>query len=504
MNFHPRMLLCGAITGAASAAIGAVSVVCLGFALGSLAGLLAGAAIGGLAIGLASSRLLHDATACLAALGADEADHSPGARETDADRPVPVLGSAAFDTWVAHLYDHLAHLRRVQAEYAGAERLVRRLGDTINGSRGSKEHSVGLEPGGDTAAQPLLFFLDQFRRSALQINQHVSALEEANERVAAGAHDQSEAVSRTATSVEALSDRIDRIARNAGEAAEACESARHEAQQGLDQVHSVIEGMDGLLTRIEANGRKVRRLDDRSTEIGVIVELIRGISSRTDMLALNATIESIRAGEHGRGFAIVAEEIRKLAERAAVATREIGTIVEAIQADAHESIRALSEEQAQTQRESQRIRETGTSLARIRQVVEKSARLVEGISRSTNDQVVTTQELVRAMQRISDVTQQTQERTTQSRGLISTLNQSCEPWQRLAAVDPNRGDIASKLASAGLPMPEGSSQSGAGLPALSSNESSRVVSSPSVRSPRVASKVRHDAGRNGVGSERSR
>ena len=141
------------------------------------------------------------------------------------------------------------------------------------------------------------------------------ALEEANERVASGAHDQSEAVSRTATSVEALSDRIDRIARNAGEAADACERARQEAQQGLEQVNSVIEGMDRLLTQIEANGRKVRRLEDRSTEIGVIVELIRGISSRTDMLALNATIESIRAGEHGRGFAIVAEEIRKLAER---------------------------------------------------------------------------------------------------------------------------------------------------------------------------------------------
>ena len=310
---------------------------------------------------------------------------------------------------------------------------MRRLGETMDGLQGSKEYSARLGAGEGETGLPVLVFLEQFRRTAAQINRDVLALQEANERVASGAQDQSEAVSRTATSVEALSDRIDRISRNAGEAADACERARQEAHQGLEQVNSVIEGMDRLLTRIEANGRKVRRLGDRSTEIGVIVELIRGISSRTDMLALNATIESIRAGEHGRGFAIVAEEIRKLAERAAAATSEIGTLVDAIQADTQESIQALSEEQAETQRESQRVRETGSSLARISQVVEKSARLVDGISRSTNDQVLTTQELVRAMQRISDVTQQTQERTTQARAFIKALNQSCGPgsaWPR--------------------------------------------------------------------------
>ena len=180
--------------------------------------------------------------------------------------------------------------------------------------------------------------------------------------------------------------------------------------------------MDRLLAQIEANGRKVRRLEDRSSEIGVIVDLIRGISSRTDMLALNATIESIRAGEHGRGFAVVAEEIRKLAERTAAATHDISTIVAAIQADTQESIGALGEEQVEMQHESQRVRETGSSLERISQVAERSARLVEGISRSTNDQVLSTQDLVRAMQRISEVTHQTQERTTRARAFISPTN----------------------------------------------------------------------------------
>jgi twitching motility protein PilJ len=284
-------------------------------------------------------------------------------------------------------------------------------------------------------AESLRVLVDRLRQTAVPINRDLAGLAEANERVASGAQDQSEAVSRTATSVEALSDRIDRIANHAGEAAEACERARHEAHQALDQVHNVIVGMDRLLTRIEANGRKVRRLEERSTEIGVIVDHIRGISGRTDILALNATIESIHAGEHGRGFAVIAEEIRKLAERTAGATREIGTLVEAIQADTHESIQALAEEQAQMQAESHQLGDTGRSLERISQVAEQSARLVEGISRSTRDQVLATQELVRSMQRISEVTNQTQERTTQARAFIRALKQSCEPWQRLAAAD---------------------------------------------------------------------
>jgi twitching motility protein PilJ len=254
--------------------------------------------------------------------------------------------------------------------------------------------------------------------------------------------------------------------------------------------------MDRLLTRIEANGRKVRRLEERSTEIGAIVDLIRGISGRTDMLALNATIESIRAGEHGRGFAVIAEEIRKLAERTAGATREIGALVEAIQSDAQESLQAIGEEQAQMQGESQRLRETGCSLERISQVAERSARVVEGISRSTKDQVLATQDLVRAMQRISEVTHQTQERTAQARAFIRALKHSCEPWQHLADADP-------------VPRPAGgptgaSPRATEGPKRPSLREDAPALISPSVLTVRATGSSRRDPGRSGVESERSR
>ena len=500
MNCHRQMSCWGTITGMVGAAIGAGAVMGLGSALGWLVGLLAGAVIGGLAMFVATGRLLRDATACLAALGDDEEGLDRGGQDSVDSQPLPVLGAGTFDAWVCHLDGVLAQLRRVQAEYAGAERLVRRLGDALDRP---KELPGRSSSEGDDTARPVLLFLEQFRRTAVQINRDVQVLQEANERVATGAQDQSEAVSRTATSVEALSDRIDRISRNAGEAADACERARQEAHQGLEQVHSVIEGMDRLLSRIEANGRKLRRLGDRSTEIGVIVELIRGISSRTDMLALNATIESIRAGEHGRGFAIVAEEIRKLAERTATATSEIGTLVDAIQADTQESIQALNEEQAETQRESQRIRETGSALARISQVAEKSARLVDGISRSTNDQVQTTQELVRAMQRISDVTQQTQERTTQARSFIKALTQTCGPWQPLAA-DTVSAETAGGHLIVDLRAHEGSQLLGARPLSASSREGSHGIPASSAWSSRGSSGVRHDLPREGTGNERSR
>jgi methyl-accepting chemotaxis protein len=382
-----------------------------------IVGVIAGGIAGGAGAWLATVVVERRVIEQLAGLRLDEtSDERQGP-------PRATIGLPALDEHFAALRQAIDQSIQLRRSYEQTERMVWSLGG--NG----KAPSNGARPG------PLAL-LDHLGQTTSLLARDAEGLSEVNERMASGALEQSETVSRTTSTVEALSDKIDRISQNAEEAAEACERTRQEARRGLEQVHNVIEGFDRLRAQVEANGRKARRLGDRSMEISTIVELIRGISSRTDMLALNATIESVRAGEHGRGFAVVAEEIRKLAERTANATREIGTLVEAIQADTHESIRALAEEQSDMEQEAQRVRSTGAALERISEVAEHSATLVDGISRSSNDQVLATQDLVIAMQRISEVSFATLDGTTKTRDLLRALSMRCQPMQRLSALDP--------------------------------------------------------------------
>ena len=412
---------------------------------------------------------------------------------SDGGGSLPVLGSEAFDAWIAHLHRVLEHFKQIRSEHAGASARAATASRNDRAGR-ANESSARSDPAG-TGQSSVCGPPGSIPANRGHINRDLSALDEANERVASGAHDQSEAVSRTATSVEALSDRIDRISRNAGEAADACERARQEAQQGLDQVHSVIEGMDRLLTRIEANGRKVRRLEDRSTEIGVIVELIRGISSRTDMLALNATIESIRAGEHGRGFAIIAEEIRKLAERAAAATREIGTLVEAIQADTQESIRGP---ERGTGRDATRV--ATTSRDRYFPGADQPGRREIGPAGRGDlplDQRSGPDHAGPGASHAADLRRDPADPGADHAG--PHIHQGPEPIVRALAAPGRRDPIPDCLGRpmrAGLRPPKDRRSSW-------DREHGPAPSSPRSGPPRVF-RVRHDPGREGVGSERSR
>ena len=431
MTLRQRTLIIGGLAGGAGAAVCLGASAWLGTGLGGGVGLAVGSALGAVGATAACLTLEQPLREHLSLLG--------GTNPNATTHGLPPLGHGELDDLLEGVQLSIRRAWRIENDVSEVERMARSVWAAVHG----KPDAANPAP---EARRCVAGLVELFQQTAETLRRCSASLEEANERMAQGALDQTETVARTTTTVEALSDKIDRISQNAENATDACDRTRQEARRGLEQVHKVIEGMDRLRAQFEVNGRKARRLGDRSVEIGTIVELIRGISSRTDMLALNATIESVRAGEHGRGFAVVAEEIRKLSERTAAATRDIGTLVEAIQADTHESIRSLGEEESEMEHEAQRVRETGAALERISQVAEQSAQLVDGISRSSNDQVLAAQELVRAMQRISDVSHLTLERSTRSRESIRGLAQWCErlapliPTEPKSATAPHLGD----------------------------------------------------------------
>ena len=284
-------ILLGAVLGLLGGGATVALLLIMGPTARVIVGLLPGTLAGACVAWMVWRRALDRAADGLACLTDDDNDRTTGAGH------LPVFGHGFLDAELARLDEYLDRARRLQHDLGKAERTARMFCASMNGSGSPSAKELVLAEVG--ARLPSL--LDRLRQTAIAIHHDASSLAEVNERVASGAADQSDAVGRTASAVEALSEKIDRISTNAEEAAQACERARDEARRGLEQVHSVIEGMDRLLAQIEANGRKTKRLEDRSNEIGVIVDLIRGISNRTDMLALNATIESVRAGEHGAG-----------------------------------------------------------------------------------------------------------------------------------------------------------------------------------------------------------
>ncbi len=193
------------------------------------------------------------------------------------------------------------------------------------------------------------------------------------------------------------------------------------ARGGSTQLEEIRQGLAQLRLLVESNGRKIRRHSDRSAEISSIVETITAISQRTDTLALNATIESVRAGEHGRGFALVADEIRKLAERTADATREIGALAEVIQAETLESMRAVEEQQDVVERQVSRVREISSALEKISQRSYGSIHSLESILAQAAEQATAMEEMGALFQRLRAATQSSLQEIQRAREFVVSL-----------------------------------------------------------------------------------
>src|SRR5437868_6895170 len=262
--------------------------------------------------------------------------------------------------------------------------------------------------------------------TAVQVTNATRRILDRSAELAQASETQVAQISQTTEAVEAMAVFIQNVARNAQLSAEVAQEALRSANSGQQSVRQTIDGMMVIRENVQETSKKIKRLGERSNEIGEIVRIIEDIADQTNLLALNAAIQSAMAGEHGRGFAVVADEIRLLAERSTESTKRIATLVKSIQGDTYEAVVAMEDSTQEVVKGSQLADEAGRSLNSIYSAVDRQAQMIESIARAANEQTTVSEAVAVAMGQISEITRQTNIGTQEAAGSVSYLAELSE------------------------------------------------------------------------------
>jgi twitching motility protein PilJ len=233
---------------------------------------------------------------------------------------------------------------------------------------------------------------------------------------------QSREIEDASATVTKMANEITEVSKSASESADVARQSVAAARQGSTAVQNAIKGMDEIREQIQETSKRIKRLGESSQEIGEITELISDITEQTNVLALNAAIQAASAGEAGRGFSVVAEEVQRLAERSAEAAKQIGALVRTIQTDTHDAVAAM-EKSTQGVVEGAKLSDAaGAALEDIEQVSNRLAELIQGMAYATGMQATSAGGVAHNIQHILQVTQQTQDGTQQTAQSVRKLS----------------------------------------------------------------------------------
>ncbi len=303
-----------------------------------------------------------------------------------------------------------------QAFDAMSERLRGAVGQVADNAQQLASASSQLSQAAGQAGQAtgqIATTVQQVARGTAQQSESVTRTATATEQmkraidgVARGAQEQAAAVGRVSTLTSEMTAAIQQVAGNAAAVTQESAGAAEAARAGSRTVEETIKGMSSIRAKVGVSAEKVQEMGRRSDQIGTIVEAIDDIASQTNLLALNAAIEAARAGEHGKGFAVVADEVRKLAERASAATKEIGGLIKGIQATVGEAVRAMADGAREVEAGSQLANEAGEALARIMRAAEAVQVQAEAARSATQRMSSLSNDLVGAMDSMSAVVEE--------------------------------------------------------------------------------------------------
>lgn len=271
------------------------------------------------------------------------------------------------------------------------------------------------------------------QNTATRVAQTTAEVDANSTELLAASTEQLREIRETGRSVLDMAGRINEVSTQAQESAQVARQSLEAADLGLKAVQNAIGGMNSIRDQIQETSKRIKRLGESSQEIGEITELISDITEQTNVLALNAAIQAASAGEAGRGFSVVAEEVQRLAERSADATRQIAALVKAIQTDTQDAVAAM-ERSTQGVVEGARLSDSaGTALTEIDTVSRHLAELIELISSSTSREAVLANDVAENIQHIFAVTEQTGEGTRTTAQQVRELSHMAEELRQSVA-----------------------------------------------------------------------
>ncbi|MHB1342502.1 MAG: methyl-accepting chemotaxis protein [Coriobacteriia bacterium] len=294
----------------------------------------------------------------------------------------------------------------------------RSLGVAVHESKGLDGLTVEL----DRVFSNVSNLLDQIRAANTNIRALTAEVMAATDQQASGASEQAAAVTQTSATVEELAQTSSQIADNSESVVRVAERTLGSAEEGMQAVSDTAEGIEEIRITTQQSSDRILALGERSQEIGRVLSIIDEIAEQTKILALNAAIEAARAGDAGKGFSVVAEEIRKLAESVTESTQEIGRVVREIQASTSALIMQTEKAAKKVDEGKHLAQNTQDALERIVSQVEETTDAAKQISIATQQQRTASDQVVVSMKEVAQVSQQAAGTSRQISAAILELN----------------------------------------------------------------------------------
>jgi twitching motility protein PilJ len=281
--------------------------------------------------------------------------------------------------------------------------------------------------------EELRTLVSQVQATVSRVTETTGQVEATSTELLAASDEQLREIRETGESVLNMAGRINEVSAQAQHSAEVARQSLEAADSGLKAVQDAIGGMNTIRDQIQETSKRIKRLGESSQEIGEITELISDITEQTNVLALNAAIQAASAGEAGRGFSVVAEEVQRLAERSGDATKQIAALVRTIQTDTQDAVGAMERSTQKVVEGAKLSDAAGTALNDIDRVSRRLAELIQEISSQALKEAEQANVVVANIQHIFAVTEQAGDGTRSTAGLVRELSKTADELQQSVA-----------------------------------------------------------------------